>query len=200
MFNCGDVEKLRSTHAQGPDVLSLYLPVPEDPAGLPGLEARARDLLADVKTGQADGVSVGEVSPADQDAVFDALARQGQEWLGHTVAFFACARLGLLEALTLPGTAPESCMLATRPQVRPLLAALQRFPDYRVVIIDRHFSWIVSVSGSHVETLSRQYDEGVHRSGLGSWYGLDAQRAHQRAVQASLASLPEGSGGPPVGC
>lgn len=185
MFNCGDVEKLRSTHAQGPDVLSLYLPVPQDPAELPGLVAKAKDLLASVKTSRADGVSVDEVSPADQDAVLDALARPGQEWPGHTVAFFACARLGLFEVLTLPGPAPASCMLATRPQVRPLLAALQRFPDYRVVIIDRHFSWIVSVSGSQVETLSRQYDEGVHRSGLGSWYGLDAQRAHQRAVQAS---------------
>ena len=46
MFSCADVEKLRSVRAPEPTVLSLYLPVPLDPAGIRGLAAEAADLMA----------------------------------------------------------------------------------------------------------------------------------------------------------
>ena len=39
MFGYADLEKLRSVCAPGPVVLSLYLPVPLDPARLRGLAA-----------------------------------------------------------------------------------------------------------------------------------------------------------------
>ena len=46
MFSYADVEKLRSACATEPVVLSLYLPVPLDPAGLRGLAAEAGELMA----------------------------------------------------------------------------------------------------------------------------------------------------------
>jgi hypothetical protein len=39
MTSHADVEKLRGMRAPGPAVLSLYLPVPLDPAGVRGLAA-----------------------------------------------------------------------------------------------------------------------------------------------------------------
>ncbi len=49
MISHADVEKLRSIRAPGPAVLSLYLPVPLDPAGVRDLAARAvPDLLEEM--------------------------------------------------------------------------------------------------------------------------------------------------------
>ena len=60
-----------------------------------------------------------------------------RDCLGHTVAIFACGRLGLFEAMPLPLQLPGRGVLATRPYIRPLLAVLQRRPGYLVAIVDR---------------------------------------------------------------
>lgn len=74
MMSHADVEKLRSMRAPRPAVLSLYLPVPLDPAGIRGLAAEAVDLMAGVGARGPDGVSTAGVSHADRQAVLDALA------------------------------------------------------------------------------------------------------------------------------
>jgi peptide subunit release factor 1 (eRF1) len=183
MISYADVEKLRSMRAPEPVVLSLYLPVPLDPAGVRGLAAEAGDLMARAGADGTDGASIAKVGHADRDGVLDALAVHGRDWLGHTVAFFACGELGLFEALPLPCVLAERAVLATRPHVRPLLAALQRCPDYRVAITDRRHAWVLSVSGDQVETVARQSVEGPRSPGFGGWYGLETHRVQQRIIQ-----------------
>jgi hypothetical protein len=183
MISHADVEKLRGMRAPGPAVLSLYLPVPLDPAGVRGLAARAKDLMAGAGAGAPDGVSTAQAGHADRDAVLGALAGHGRDWLGHTVAFFACQQLGLFEALPLPCVLPGRAVLATRPHVRPLLAAIQRCPDYRVVIISRRHAWVLSVSGDRVEIVASQSGEDPRRHGFGGWYGLETHRIQQRIIQ-----------------
>jgi peptide chain release factor subunit 1 len=185
MFTRAEVEKLRNIQAPEPIVLSLYLRVPLDPGELRGLTAEAGDLMADIGADSQDGISRVQVSRADRDAVFDALAAHGRDWLGHTVAFFSCAQLDLFEVLPLPCAVPERGLLAIRPHVRPLLTALQRSPDYRVAIVDRRHSWVLAVSGTRVETLARSFDEGLRSTGFGGWYGLEARRVQQRVIQLS---------------
>ena len=92
MFSNANVEKLRSVCAAKPVVLSLYLPVPLDPAGLRGLAAEAGELMAEAAgpAGESQRDSA-RVSHADREAVLGALAARGRDWLGHTVAFFAAA-------------------------------------------------------------------------------------------------------------
>ena len=172
MISHAGVEKLRGMRAPGPAVLSLYLPVPLDPAGVRGLAARAEDLMTDAGAGGPD-----------RDAVLGALAAHGRDWLGHTVAFFACQQLGLFEALPLPCVLPGRAVLATRPHVRPLLAAIQRCPDYLVAIINRRHAWVLSVSGNRVETVASQSEEGPRGHGFGGWYGLETYRIQQRIIQ-----------------
>jgi hypothetical protein len=185
MISCADVEKLRSTRAHRPTVLSLYLPVPLDPAGLRGLAAEAGDLMAGAGASNTGGASTAGVGDADRNAVLDTLAVYGRDWLGCTVAFFGCDQLGLFEALPLPCLLPERAVLATRAHVRPLLAALQRCPDYRVAIADRRHSWVLSVSGNQVETVASQSEEGPRSHGFGGWYGLESHRVQQRLIQLS---------------
>lgn len=183
MISPAYVEKLRALHAPEPVVLSLYLQVPLDPAGLRGLAARAGELMATARSVDPDATSAARVSHADRDAVLDAVAARGRDWLGHTVAIFACGELDLLEALPLPCLLPERGVLATRPHVRPLLAALQRYPDYRVAVADRQHAWVLSVSGDRVHTVATPTAEAQRSHGFGGWYGLEAHRVHQRVIQ-----------------
>jgi len=183
MISHADVEKLRGMRAPGPTVLSLYLPVPLDPAGVRGLAARAEDLMAGAGVGGPDGASIAKAGHADRDAVLGALAAHGRDWLGHTVAFFACQQLGLFEALPLPCVLPGRAVLTTRPHVRPLLAAIQRCPDYLVVITSRRHAQVLSVSGNQVETVARQSGDGPRGHGFGGWYGLETHRVQQRIIQ-----------------
>ena len=129
MISHAEVEKLLSALTAEPVVLSLYLQVPVDPAALRGLPARAGELLA--AGGSADDPGASRVRAEDRQLVRRLLDMHARDWLGHTVAIFACGQLGLAEGIPLPCTLPERAVLATRPHVRPLLVALQRCPAYR---------------------------------------------------------------------
>jgi len=205
MFGYANEEKLRSVCATKPVVLSLYLPVPLDPAGLRGLAAEAGELMAGAAApaggSQRDSA---RVSHADREAVLGALAARGRDWLGHTVAFFASQELGLFEAMPLRYPLPARAVLACRPNLRRVLAAVQRGPDYRVAIADREHAWVLSVSGGRVETIARQVDRGPRSAGFGGWYGLQAYRIQRRITQlgrhhyhqtAAILERAAGSGG-----
>lgn len=184
MWGYADVEKLRNVWAPGDGVLSLYLPVPLDPAEMRGLAAGAADLMASARAPDGGGPGTGvRVDAADREAVLDALAAHGRDWLGHTVAFFACRGEGLFEAAPLPCPAGPRAVLAPRPYIRPLLAAVQRRPEYRVAIIDRRHAWVLAVRGDRVETVARRDGAGPRSPGFGGWYGLEAHRTQQRIIR-----------------
>lgn len=141
MFTRADVEKLAAVHVLQQAVLSLYLTVPPHPAELDSLLVRAGELMASAGTGS------GRVRDEDEKWVLQTLATRGRGWPGRPVAIFACTDAGLLEALPLPCPVPERAVLGTRPHIRPLLAALQRCPAYRVVVVDEQHAWLYSVAG-----------------------------------------------------
>ena len=178
MIGPADVEKLRAICAPEPAVLSLYLPVPLDPAERRELPARAGDLIA-----SAAASAAAPIPGADRDTVQQLVAAHGRDWPGHTVAIFACGELGLLEALPLPAPAGERAVLATRPHVRPILAALQRCPEYRIAVIDRQHGWLLSIAGDSVETIDAPAARGVRSPRFGGWYGLDSYRIQQRVTE-----------------
>jgi peptide chain release factor subunit 1 len=187
MFGYADVEKLRGACAPRSAVLSLYLAVPLDPAGVRGLAAGAVELMA-CAVGLAGGTEDDHrvratVEAADREAVLGVLAAHRRDWAGHTVAFFACQELGLFEVLPLPCPLPERAVLTGRPYIRPLLAAVQRCPECRVVIVDRERARVLAVSGSRVEIVATQVDRGPRSSGFGGWYGLQAHRTQRRIIE-----------------
>jgi hypothetical protein len=202
MISYADVEKLRGMRAPGPVLLSLYLPVPLNPTELRGLTARAADLVTGVSAVNLDDVSTARLSHTDRDAVLDTLAAHGREWLGHTVAFFGCAEIGLFETVPLSCALPERAVLAARPHIRPLLAAMQRCPDYLVAIADRRNAWVLSVSGTQVQTVATHSEQGPRGHHFGGWYGLESHRIQQRIIQlgrhhyrevAAILDRPAGS-------
>jgi hypothetical protein len=193
-----EAEKLRSIRSGVANVLSVYLPVPSDPAELPGLPALTCDLIDAAVTASDQAGAVGSVSETDRDDLQRLVEDHGEQWLGQTAAIFACGQLGLLEAMPLPGWVPRRAVLDVRPHTRPLLAVLQRRPSYLVAIVDRRHSWLLSVSGNRVETIARAEEPTARSRGLGGWYGLEAQRLQRRMVQLadhhyrSMAAMLEG--------
>jgi hypothetical protein len=143
MLTREEVEKLGAVHAITPAVLSLYVTVPSVPGDLNRLQARARELIAAAK---AVVGGPGNLSEGDRNHVLDVLAARARELPGRTVAIFACADAGLLEAVPLPRAMPDLAVLGIRPHIRPLLAALQRCPaDHAAATDGQHV--LQSVTG-----------------------------------------------------
>jgi Bacterial archaeo-eukaryotic release factor family 10 len=183
MISRTDVDKLLEVRAAGPSLLSLYVQVPVDPAGLRGLPVHAGELFA-LAAREGPGVQAAvRVGAADARAVLGLLASRARDWLGHTVAIFACADLGLAEAIPLPCRLQERAVLAVRPHVRPLLLAIQRCPAYRVVVVNRRRGWLFSIEGTQVSTAVLRSAEGMRSHGFSGWHGLQAHRVNERIIQ-----------------
>jgi len=183
MISRAEVDKLLEMRAAGPTLLSLYVQVPLDPAGLRGLPAHAGELFA-LAARDSPGIPAAvRVGAADARAVRGLLASRARDWLGRTVAVFACAELGLAEAIPLPCQLQERAVLAARPHVRPLLAAIKRCPPYRVAVINRRHAWLFSIAGTEISTAVLPPAEGMRSHGFSGWYGLQAHRVNERVIQ-----------------
>lgn len=203
MMSRGEVHSLRSIRAPANSVLSVYLNVPRDPAALGELRARVDDLVQ-----AAEDASGYRLAACDLRAVQAALASHARDWLGHALALFFCADLGLQRVLTLPGQLAERAILATSPHVRPLLAALQRGQDYRIVIIDRRHARLLAVSGEHAQNVAITTVQPAGRANFGGWHGFDSYgagqrvaelgRQHYRDTAAVLAAATRDSGAQPL--
>ncbi len=120
---------------------------------------------------------------ADLSAVTRLVSERSHDWLGRTVAIFASDALGLLEAEPLPGHADEQAIVDDRPQVRPLLAAIQRNPGYRVALVDVQHAWVLAITAGGIETVAERTGPEVRKTGFAGWYGLEAYRLQQRVLE-----------------
>ena len=184
MITAGGVGRLRGRHTDSPAVVSVYLSVPVDVADHRGLPTRARELI---KAAAEDEPRAGGrlVDHADLESVIEAVGQRSQEWLGHTAALFACSRIGLFDALTLPRSETERAVISDRPYIRPLLAAVQRHPAYRAALVDTKHAWILHITDDQIETVAERTGAGVRSPGFGGWYGLEAHRVQQRIMELS---------------
>lgn len=163
-------------------MLSLYLSIPLDLAEHRALPARIRQLI---KSAAVAPRGAPKVRDSDVNAVTSLVAERSHDWLGHTVAIFASADIGMLEAMPLPGPAAEQSFVGDRPQVRPLIAALQRAPDYRVALVDVQRAWVFAIKNESIETVAERTGPGVRKTGFAGWYGLEAYRIQQRVLELS---------------
>jgi Bacterial archaeo-eukaryotic release factor family 10 len=171
-----ETDHLRELLAPNTTVISLYLNVPLDLAEHRGLLTRARELIK---------AACGQPAGADIESVTGLLSERGQDWLGRTVAIFACGEVGLLQAIVLPGPAPDRAVISTRPYTRPLLAARQRHPEYQIAVLDGMHAWILSVHDDDVDLLFERTGPGPPSSAFAGWSGLEAYRMQQRILNLS---------------
>ena len=177
MITYGEVEKLRSIRAVDQSVLSLYVYVPPDSAGLSQLPARAVDLIE-----AAAMLTPDTMHREDELLAHRTLGRQAREWLGHTLGIFVSEQLGLLDVVPLPGRFAERAVLAARPHLRPMLAALERYPDHRIVVIDHRHAWLFTVAGDRIEVVARVPAQAAPIAAFERWY-LEPSHGRQRVTE-----------------
>ena len=187
MITRGEIDKLRYFRSPDATVLSLYVGVPLEPAGLTDVRALAQDLIREAGIG-------GQVNPADEQAALGLLAAHAREWLGHTAAVFVCGDLGLQETMRLPSRIAERAVIDVKPHLRPLFATVQRYPEHQIVIIDRRHVWLLMVSGDRIDAVARASDSDVANAGFGGRYGLELIPRPAARAGACPASLHRGGG------
>jgi hypothetical protein len=158
MITRAEVEKLGAIHAVAPTILSVYVTIPSYPGELGDLAARAGGLIAGAECAAGD---LGFLSQEDRNYALNMLTASARDWPGRTVAVFAGADVGLLEAAPLPCRAPDKAVLGTRPHIRPLLAALQRCPAYRVAVADGQHVWMLAIAGDEIQTVPAWPTQGA---------------------------------------
>jgi hypothetical protein len=141
------------------------------------LLARAADLI-----GAATQLSPGTLRHEDEVLARRTLAEHAREWPAHTLGIFVSTQLALIEVVPMPGKFSERAVLDVRPHLRPLLAALQRYPDHRVVIIDHRHAWLLSVTADRTDVVARAQDEFLPCQGFGGWY-LEPSHGRQRITE-----------------
>ena len=176
MITYGEVEKLRSSWVADQSVLSLYVYVPAS-AGLGELQVRAADLIQ-----AATELTPDALHREDEVAARRALGQLAGEWPGYTLGIFVSEQLGLLDVVQLPGRFAERAVLATRPHLRPVLAALERYPDHRIVVIDDRHAWLFTVAGDRIEVVTRVPAEAAPIAAFGGWY-LEPSDDRQRVTE-----------------
>jgi hypothetical protein len=177
MITYGEVEKLRSIRAAEQSVLSLYVYVPPDSAGVGQLQARAADLIE-----AATELTPDTLHREDEMLARRTLAQHASEWPGHTLGIFVSEQLSLLDVVPLPGRFAERALIATRPQLRPVLAALERYPDLRIVVIDQRHAWLFTVAGDRIEVVARVPAEAAPIAVFDGWY-LEPSHGRQQVTE-----------------
>jgi peptide chain release factor subunit 1 len=69
------------------------------------------------------------------------LATRAVEFQGRAVAAFTCSRDGFYEEVVLPRRMRDRAVVDATPFLRPLLAVLDEYHHYRVVVIERARTW-----------------------------------------------------------
>jgi len=177
MITYEEIEKLRSSLAPDDSVLSVYLRVPADQAEVRALSRRAINLMMG-----AAARTPGQLRDEDAQQVLRTVAAQASDRLDTTLGIFVSGQLGLNQVVPLPAGLPERAVLAVRPHVRPLLAALQRHPDHRIVIIDHRRAWLLAVAGDRVETVATIPADRMPRDGFGGWF-LEPSHGLERVTE-----------------
>lgn len=177
-----------------PFVTSFYLDVdgrlhPRPSDVEPRVEALFRMARA-----QADGIGEGARAAVEADlaAVGAWLAEGIDRSRTRGVAAFSNASTGFFATLDLPVRVPDRIGIDRRPQVAPLLAALEASRPCLVALADRERARLLQVSGGQVSEQGGPVDEVARRVDtdveLGSFERRheEALRRHLRAVAAAV--------------
>jgi hypothetical protein len=181
----GRIGELLGMHHKEPDVLSVYLRIGPDPAGLRSATTRlesAFDRLVD---------ECPDMDPARHKALMTDMkavrraAEWAREWLGRGVplrgvALFASGGLGLFEEVRLPSPPIELAVLDSRPYLRPLLAVHARCGAYCAVVVDAEHAWIVTWGPDGGCEDTRLTTDRPRKPDYAGWGGLVEHRVRNR--------------------
>jgi peptide chain release factor subunit 1 len=174
--------QLKALDTDGYPVLSLYMDV--TPA-----ERQGRKYLAKFKQMSRDAHERLNAEDKAYRHAYQALAEQVQSWLtygydetGRGLALFCAQDLGLWRAFRLPVAVRDRLVFADRPYVRPLVALVDEYERYAVLLVDKQTARLFVVHMGEIEEQRELLDELVPRPQAGGWSAEKHQRHHDMHV------------------
>lgn len=203
MIDTTQVDRLLRYDDPDAGVLSLYLTVPAEAAGLREMSVRLDRLLASVDPPRSATTTLRptlrRTLRSQLDSVRERVGLHARDWLGHGIAIVRSAALGVDEHVMVGWPMPDRAVLGRRPYVRPLLAALHHAAPYVVAVVDRRHAWVFRVEGHGVESVDSLVGSGLRDPSYAGWAGLseygvrhraaELARRHYRTTAAHLESL-----------
>lgn len=176
------VRRISGWTVDGLPVVSVYARVTNDDDARVALRSRLSNL-------------VHQLRPLTEDETLGHRARTsvredieridtGIRWdrpLPHGVAIFSCSAGGLFETVDLPRTVRDRVVVDSTPWVRPLMAILDEYHRYCVVVLDRGAARVFEVFLGDVREHAHVDDAHPRRRDWGGWAGLAEHRVRNRA-------------------
>ncbi|GBD46622.1 hypothetical protein HRbin41_01451 [bacterium HR41] len=179
------VEKLVAFDSGGLPTLSLYVAVPTDPNERQRVASRVNSLLSEARQLVKDHERLDHeqrLSLRDDIArIEEAVARELPE--PPALAIFACSGAGLFERVRLPGRVRDRAVVDKSLWLRPLLAQLDAFHRYCVVVLDRRRAELWELFAGEFKPTAELDAEHLRKRDFAGWYGLEEHRVRNRAEQ-----------------
>jgi peptide subunit release factor 1 (eRF1) len=180
-----EVDRLLSFRSNDAPVLSTYVGIPPDPGELKGVHARFLSALQPVR----DMVESAQLTHAqreslrsDVERVLEVATRAGSAQ-GRAIGVFACRQAGFYEEIQLPRVVRDRVVVDATPYLRPLLAVLDEFHRYLVVVVSRDNAWFFEFYMGELEAAKRVKGRHQRKRDYGGWNGLDEYHARNRAEE-----------------
>ncbi|WP_093118013.1 hypothetical protein [Thermoleophilum album] len=177
------VERLLAFQGAGVPAISLYAEVPADPRERQRVESRVNSLLSEARRLAKDGDRLSHEARMslreDIERIEESVAHELPE--PPAVAFFACSHAGLFERLRLPGRVRDRAVVDESLWLRPLLAQLDAFHRYCVVVLDRARAEIWELFGDQLVPSRKLTGDHLRKRDFAGWYGLEEHRVRNRA-------------------
>ncbi|SRR5581483_9655007 len=147
------LEQLQHLDSRGHRVLSVYLEIPEDPRMRMELGALVEDLARE-HGGQSEELE-REVGLVQE------FLRERQEWPGRGLALYSCQPVSFWQEYWLPVRMPNILRFDAKPAIRPLVAVLDDYERYAVLLVDTRQARLFSVFMGSIEEHLEFLDEDV---------------------------------------
>jgi peptide chain release factor subunit 1 len=189
MLTAQTIDRVTQFDGGGLPVLSLYVPIPVDPAARMGLHSRVNSLLDDVRQlGKSDGSleRAAALSLREDVQRVDAAAAD-DHWAPAAVAVFSCSGAGLFVEIRLPRWLDDRVLVDTTPWVRPMRAILDEYHRYCVAVLDATDAHLWELYLGEMVEARRVHDPGLRKADYAGWHGVEEHRVRNRAE--NLAKL-----------
>lgn len=182
MITAETIDRLTRFATEDLPVVTAYARVTTDNDTRTALGTRLNSLAHEIKPltegdtlGHEAKLSVREDIERLEEAVTD------ERWpLRSAVAVFSCSRGGLFESLDLPRPVRDRVVVDSTPWLRPMLAVLDEYHRYCVVVLDRETAQAWELFVDDWREIPRIRDRTVRKPNYGGWYGLEEYRVHNK--------------------
>lgn len=178
MISFAQIEELMKIQNHSSPVISLYLGANDHQYSKHDCEVVVKDLMKEKETAVASLQDKEHRASAEKD--FEKIRhyiRNEFDWKGKKgLALFASSGSGLWQIYSLPRPVKNILIVNHTPYIRPLVALLDEYPRFCVVLVDKAKARVFEVFLGEINEHSEIIDELPRKTKAGGWKGNEEGR------------------------